>query len=206
MLEIRKWHDDGSSSEPDALRCQAAPGGAPAPGAACGRAVSKPRPWPLESGSPDRDPIFPGSECRPSCEAEADRSVRGSLYDTMEGLRRASSGWAMMEDFRTCRCSSPAAGRQYPDADWPQTARRFRKCYTALGPIYNSFWQGTKYGASLRVVACAVDSKLFTEMLGQPTSIRMRRPHHGAAPGPNVQRKTFTISVNELVQGATWRI
>jgi enamine deaminase RidA (YjgF/YER057c/UK114 family) len=130
----------------------AAPGGAPGGGRGNGAArVPRPRPagivWVSGQGSNDGVP-------------NADHPAKLKLTDpyedhckyTMEALKRSIERLGgTMSDFLYMQvffCLPLDDSKPMPTGT--AAAAAYQKCYSDLGPIYNSFWQGTKYGAPPR--------------------------------------------------------
>ena len=136
----------------------AAPGGSPAQGGAPGAApggrvarVPRPRPagivWVSGQGSNDGVP-------------NADHPAKLKLTDpyedhckyTMEALKRSIERLGgTMSDFLYMQVFfCLPLDDSIPMPTGTAAAAAYLKCYNALGPIYGSFWQGTKYGAPPR--------------------------------------------------------
>jgi hypothetical protein len=130
----------------------AAPGGAPG-GQGGGRAARVPRPRPAGivwvSGQGSNDGV-------PNADHPAKLKLTDPYEDhckyTMEALKRSIERLGgTMSDFLYMQVFfCLPLDDSIPMPTGTAAAAAYQKCYTALGPIYNSFWQGTKYGAPPR--------------------------------------------------------
>jgi enamine deaminase RidA (YjgF/YER057c/UK114 family) len=136
----------------------ATPGGPAAPGAAPGgqgggRAARVPRPRPAGivwvSGQGSNDGV-------PNADHPAKLKLTDPFEDhckyTMEALKRSIERLGgTMSDFLYMQVFfCLPLDDSIPMPTGTAAAAAYQKGYTTLGPIYNSFWQGTKYGAPPR--------------------------------------------------------
>jgi enamine deaminase RidA (YjgF/YER057c/UK114 family) len=169
------------------------PGGAPAPGAAPGgqpggRAARVPRPRPAGivwvSGQGSNDGV-------PNADHPAKLKLTDPYEDhckyTMEALKRSVERLGgTMSDFLYMQvffCLPLDDSKPMPTGT--AAAAAYQKCYSDLGPIYNSFWQGTKYGAPPRSCFALswIPGTSLLEIVGAAYIDPNATPAPAAAPG-----------------------